>query len=856
MESLEPRLLLSADLSGVGVGLQALLTQLDPAIVREVERSPLPLIGSQVAALGNPVAASLGNVATAIGAATSSIGASSSPTDLQAALFSALGPNGANLLLNNQLDSDNGTPRLQDIQVSGTPDAPRFSMELGGHINSFAMATDSRLGLPSGLGLTLNASGTVQASENYALLLDFGVDASGFFVNPDPFGAGKPAATVHVDLATPNLNLAAKLGLWQAAVQDVAANPTKLSGDFVVFLRDPNADGHFHPGSETPSFDAQLSGQSLVDLNTTLSLNNDPRYPKFGAQLQVAWPLGFPSDATHPETFGSTPTVSFQNVTLTLGSFLGDSLSNTLSPIADVIKPAQPLLDILTARLPVVSDLAGRKMTLLDLFGGPDSSGLDIASQVSSALTLVNQVSGLGTSITLRLGNFSFASDDIRSSDFSLATATPTILGTKVNLPGELFGFTAFPNLPSLVDGKSELQLPFLTDPLKAFGVLLGQSEDLITFDPPAASFSMNPTPLEFPLVGPLVAKLSAGLSFSLNLGFGYDTEGLYALAQGGPATDLANGVFISSPSSDGAVMTLTGFAQAGAAIDLGLIDAGVAGGVKASVKFSLNGANGDGKERLAGLLGGPLSALTADGSLEAYLRLFIDIGIGPFSVPFDIDVPLATLLDFSGGGVQPVLAQMDPSLGDGVLRLNVGAFASARNFRPNTVDESFAVRHVGGAAGDESVMVIAFGKAEEFDHVKKVYADAGDGDNTLSATGYVANKDGTFSLVPTQWLEPNPDGFGGLNLTNDPPTGPIQFPPLTAVESPVEFHSGGGKDLLVGGAGFSLLDAGAGRDVLIGGVGPNRMLGGDDNEQYDESRRLQGKMPEWPRSNSEPAVN
>ena len=403
-----------------------------------------------------------------------------------------------------------------------------------------------------------------------------------------------------------------------------------------------------------------------------------------------------------------------------------------------------------------------------------------------------------------------------------------------MNLAGELFGWTAYPNLPSLVDGKSELQLPFLTDPLKAFGILLGKPVDLISFNPPPASFAMS-TGLEFPIVGPLVAKLSAGLGFNLNIGFGYDTSGLYALAQGGSATDLAKGVFIRGATDANGnvlpVMTLSGYAQAGAAVDLGLIDAGVAGGVKADVQFSLNGTNGDGKERLANLSGGPLSALSADGSLEAYLRLFIDIGVGPFSVPFNIDVPLATILDFSGGGAQPQLAQFDPMLGDGVLRLNVGAFAPARNFHPNTVDESISVRHIGGTTGDETVAVVAFGHAQFFQHVKKIYADAGDGDNTLSATGYVASKDGTFSLVGTQWLVKNPDGFGGLNLTNNAPGAIDLYGPLTAVESPVEFHTGSGKDLLVGGNGANLLDAGADRDVLIGGAGPNTMLGGDGND-------------------------
>src|SRR5437870_450034 len=88
VETLEPRLLLAADLSVVGAGLQAaLVTQLDPAIVQQLDRSPLPLIGNQAALLGNAAAAELGTAASKIASATAGITSGSSAADLQAALF-------------------------------------------------------------------------------------------------------------------------------------------------------------------------------------------------------------------------------------------------------------------------------------------------------------------------------------------------------------------------------------------------------------------------------------------------------------------------------------------------------------------------------------------------------------------------------------------------------------------------------------------------------------------------------------------------------------------------------------------------------------------------------------------------
>jgi Ca2+-binding RTX toxin-like protein len=47
-------------------------------------------------------------------------------------------------------------------------------------------------------------------------------------------------------------------------------------------------------------------------------------------------------------------------------------------------------------------------------------------------------------------------------------------------------------------------------------------------------------------------------------------------------------------------------------------------------------------------------------------------------------------------------------------------------------------------------------------------------------------------------------------------------------LSTPVEFHGGGGGDLLVGGAGPSILLGEAGNDTLNGGVGRTLMIGGD----------------------------
>src|SRR5262249_37411619 len=142
----------------------------------------------------------------------------------------------------------------------------------------------------------------------------------------------------------------------------------------------------------------------------------------------------------------------------------------------------------------------------------------------------------------------------------------------------------------------------------------------------------------------------------------------------------------------------VSGGIEADAELNVVVAQVGVGGGISATVHFALHdpSAADDGgtdkvrpSEIATDLEMGPLCIFTISGSVDAFLHAYIRVGFdSPFGfVGWSDDFSLADtkLLDFSagcGGGPAPTppnLGELDPSLGDGVLRLNAGPYADHR---------------------------------------------------------------------------------------------------------------------------------------------------------------------------------
>ena len=202
------------------------------------------------------------------------------------------------------------------------------------------------------------------------------------------------------------------------------------------------------------------------------------------------------------------------------------------------------------------------------------------------------------------------------------------------------------------------------------------------------------------------------------------------------------------------------------------------------------------------------------------------------------LDFPSVTLFTFSANcnalsgdpalAVDPQLALLLPD-GTGTLRLNVGeAFVGGppsdgkRQIQPDEINEIYRIRHVSGSpdsAEGETIRIEAFGTSQEFSGVKRIIADAGNGEDQI--------------LFDADVLAPSVlNGGDGYDV-------------LVAGSGPTIMDGGAGNDtligspeadMIVGGDGNDIIDARAGDDIIVGGLGDDRITGGPGRDTLREN--------------------
>ncbi len=152
-------------------------------------------------------------------------------------------------------------------------------------------------------------------------------------------------------------------------------------------------------------------------------------------------------------------------------------------------------------------------------------------------------------------------------------------------------------------DDKIEFSIPILESPSLLFQLLLGRDVDLLILDLPKLNFRFDYAQ-SFPIFPPLNAQLSGYIEAGADLAFGYDTFGLRRMLDTEDVSDLLDGFYVRDRvdgKPDGAEIRefyLTGGIQAGAVLDVLVAEAGVKGGISATIAADLNDPNDDGKMR------------------------------------------------------------------------------------------------------------------------------------------------------------------------------------------------------------------------------------------------------------------
>jgi Ca2+-binding RTX toxin-like protein len=781
------------NLGTVSAGIDSLLNTLQAAVKDQIYGNSLPLLGDE---LENSTASALQFLTNLKSSIQNNLQGltNPTPTQIQNALAAALGPSGLAVLQN--FNSD-GIVNSQDIQIVETADDVKFNLRIKKGATSFTAPIDSQLGLPN---LGLNVSGSSSANLGYDFNLKFGVNkTNGFYLDTSAADELK----VDLNASIPNLTAAGKLGALQLNATDKSST---FNGSFAVDLKDADSQLRF---SELTGvnfanlIDAKLNGAADINLNLLTNFGSSAALPAIRSDFNLDWNFSNANaDPALSQTFGSRPTVAFNNVKVDLGTFFSSFARPVLENVKKVTEPVQPVLSALSTPI----DLGVAKFDLLDIaenLGYLDQSDRDFIAATSQLVQLVNAIP-TSSNISIDLGDFNLGTSDVRATGFKLNSASPTVTETAPSLNSQLAAGSPeanfFNRANSLAGGG--LQFPILNNPAQIFNVLLGKPANLFAYDMPALDFNFNHSQF-FPVIGPLGAEIQGNVGAAIDLGFGYDTQGLTDYGASGIAADIFNGFYVSDPAAP--ELTLNVGLDALAAVNPGIASAGVGGGINGDINFDLKDPNNDGKVRykeFSQLIQNPLNLFNTSGELTAGLSAYVTFGFDPFSYTQRFDSPTVTLLNYENTGTQqPVLAT---ALGSGVLQLNMGPNAAARLTGNKTDgDEVFAVAHLSGTASAETVSVTAFGLTQQYSSAAKIVASGGEKNDSIQL--------GDAVLAPAQLAGGNGQDLLTGGSGNDSLTGGSDWDKLTG---------GKGNDTLQGDAGDDLLTGGAGADSLSGGDG------------------------------------
>ncbi len=711
------------------------------------------------------------------------------------------------------------------------------------------------------------------ASASWQLDLSFGLSVKdGFYLRTDnPFNIpGTP--TAELDLAA-GLELPDHLkgdivflpfSLTDRTNPTLASDPKDLN---LTLAADVKGGGTRHRlaltdllGGIDPANDAAVGIALGGDVNLDFHFETGPlgtedsSVPKFVANFLLDWTFG----ASTLDGATGDLTIAFNDVGIDLGSLLGDFLKPILKEAGRITKPLQPVVDLVTAPIPGLTDAAAAvgcplslpfpeiiadvnlcTLSLLDVYEKQSGTDVTLIRQIIGLITFINGVNSAGGQPVLTLGSFhvkpqAALAGPVTGANASSLLDTASFVAASLpkplaNLAGAVKNVVA--NATKQPGDKGGFSFPAFDDPSRLFQMLLGQDVTLITWD--AGSLEASVTlPLE---IGPPIGPLPISLGITLQLGVrghfavGYDTRGIRQaverLTNDDPNDDgfldtigtLFAGIGIDDrlrvngepTGEDVPEITLFGSVTAKAALDLLLVEAGVRGGVKATLnanlhdggfgpanhtdpadRFSHHPENLDGVLRLdeiASGLGNPLCLFDYDGKITAFLEAYIDYTLDEET--FTIVGPV-TLYDFSevlnqACNTEPVLAHVTSG---GDLVLHAGAFADLRKFQEGEEKERFLVRQL-NAAGT-SFSVTAFGYTQDYTGVTGiVFGDGGTGDDTIT-------------------LEP-----GAITSLGAPP--PASGPPGNTINSTVIPFTKSAR--LCGGPGNDILSSGSGNDTLVG---------------------------------------
>ena len=331
---------------------------LDELVDGDVFGVPVPLIGDQLA----QAATFLTDLRTEVTTAIDNL-SNQGVQPLLDAFFSVLGPTGLNLLTDFNADTIITT---DDIPIISTADRVEFDF----HLHQNPALVDQQVAFDLGLpGLGLEVDGGVRTLVGFDFDFGFGFSKTeGVYLKVDD----QDELVVNFEATIPDLSATGRLAFLQLDVADdptAPTGPTSFAGTFTIDLVDPGtqaADGYLtlnelRNASAGDVIDATLDADAFVNLKFVTSISGSDLLPKFRGDFNLEWHFNSADPSGGPASYGSAPTVAFNNLQFDAGGFISDLLGSDLGMIQQVLSPLQPLIDVLSFQIPVLN------VSLIDL---------------------------------------------------------------------------------------------------------------------------------------------------------------------------------------------------------------------------------------------------------------------------------------------------------------------------------------------------------------------------------------------------------------------------------------------------------------------------------------------------------
>ncbi|MBL9139058.1 MAG: M10 family metallopeptidase C-terminal domain-containing protein [Verrucomicrobiales bacterium] len=865
-------------------GLDALLGTVQDALGSTFGRN-LPLVGGQLGKAADFIGDFRSGLLAELRSTLASVG---DPIQLaKEAIFDSLGAGGLDLLV-----KPDGTPltTADEVDIICDENGITFNLRLKKAIalvDTSGDPIDFDIGIP---GFGLEVDGNVKIEAGFDFKLKFGLNTSdGFYFDT----SDSEEFRLEFRVTIPGLNAKGELLFLQLDVADDSdgkdlkgnpRNPSSFVGYFTVDLKDPIGSGNrltfgdlTNPGLNVSKLvDAEIGATAEVNLEIAVSFGGSAQFPRLVAEFDLDWNWTPGGSLDGDFSFG------FHNLSLDIGSFVSDFIRPILDKLRVITEPLGPVVTVLTTPIPIISDIAGEPYTLLDLaelWGMITPETRKFIDVIVVIVELANDTSVSDDgNILLPIGGFELDVDKFGRVDRKAGdTDGPVAALTDVqDEPAKSFL------------GKLEeigITFPFLSV-AEVFKLFLGQPVSLVEYHLPTLDFEAS-FELAIPIIGPLYVKFGGSIGAYADLTIGFDTYGIqkYLSSDDKNILDIFDGFYIKDVDDDGVdvpELTLTGSLWAAGSIDIVIAEAGVRGGLEAQIDFNLNDPDDDGRVRVSEIIANAKQDIRCifdiHGEFKAFLEAYLIIDLFFFQIDETFRFAEITILEFDIVCPVPVLAnyvnvtgsELEVADATGSLRLNMGDYADERE-EGDTADgdEKFTVVHIDGdpsTAEGETVEVSFNGIKQTYFGVKKIWAVAGKGNDTLDLRGVLAPVD-TAAGRGIHGGSGNDTIYAGRGAGRY--DGDDGDDVITAEESSGdfagvvdEFHGGAGDDILTGWdlgdklygddgadtllgyAGDDLLEGGAGNDTIEGDLDNDTLLGGDgaDNlDGYDGNDQIEG---------------